>query len=85
SSQLTVYGNKCLDARGGGTTNGTAVQIWSCTGSDNQQWRVNADGTIVGVRSGLCLEAAGWGSANGTVAQLWSCTGGANQKWTGLA
>ena len=85
SSQLTVYGNKCLDARGGGTTNGTAVQIWTCTGSDNQQWRVNADGTIVGVRSGLCLEAAGWGTANGTQARLWSCQGGANQKWTGLS
>ncbi|MCX5265301.1 non-reducing end alpha-L-arabinofuranosidase family hydrolase [Streptomyces sp. NBC_00199] len=85
SSQLTVYGNKCLDARGAGTTNGTPVQIWSCNGSDNQQWRVNADGTIVGVRSGLCLEAAGWGKTNGTAVQLWSCHGGTNQKWTGLS
>ena len=85
SSQLTVYGNKCLDARGGATTPGTPVQIWTCNGSDNQQWRVNADGTIIGVRSGLCLEAAGWGKANGTEARLWSCQGGANQKWTGLS
>jgi hypothetical protein len=85
SAQLTVYGNKCLDARGGGTTSGTPVQIWTCNGSDNQQWRVNPDGTIVGVRSGLCLEASGWGKANGTEVRLWSCTGGANQKWTGLS
>ncbi|MDX3694467.1 non-reducing end alpha-L-arabinofuranosidase family hydrolase [Streptomyces europaeiscabiei] len=85
SNQLTVYGNKCLDVRGGATTNGTPVQIWSCNGSDNQQWRVNADGTIVGVRSGLCLEVSGWGKTNGTAVQIWSCHGGTNQKWTGLS
>ncbi|MFD3843798.1 non-reducing end alpha-L-arabinofuranosidase family hydrolase, partial [Streptomyces sp. NPDC058642] len=85
SAQLTVYGNKCLDARGGATTPGTPVQIWTCTGTENQQWRVNPDGTIVGVRSGLCLEVAGWGKANGTGVQLWSCHGGTNQKWTGLS
>ncbi|MFM9607076.1 RICIN domain-containing protein, partial [Streptomyces turgidiscabies] len=61
------------------------VQIWTCNGSDNQQWRVNPDGTIVGVRSGLCLEVSGWGKANGTGVQIWSCHGGTNQKWTGLS
>ena len=29
---LTVYGNKCLDASGAGTSNGTAVVIWDCHG-----------------------------------------------------
>ena len=28
----------CLDAAGAGTGNGTAVDVWYCNGSSNQQW-----------------------------------------------
>ncbi len=28
----------CLDAAGGGTGNGTAVDVWYCNGADNQKW-----------------------------------------------
>jgi hypothetical protein len=77
-----VYGSKCLDASGQGTANGTLVIIWDCSGQANQQWNVNANGTITGVQSGLCLDAFGAGTANGTKAVLWSCNGGANQQWT---
>ncbi|GIF04822.1 alpha-L-arabinofuranosidase [Actinoplanes siamensis] len=80
--QLTVFGNKCLDASGQGTANGTKVIIWDCNGQPNQQWNVNANGTITGVQSGLCLDANGGGTANGTMIILWSCNGGANQRWT---
>jgi hypothetical protein len=47
-------------------------------GGTNQQWNVNSNGTITGVRSGLCLDVA----AGGTKVQLWSCTGAANQQWS---
>ncbi|MFI7436143.1 extracellular catalytic domain type 1 short-chain-length polyhydroxyalkanoate depolymerase [Micromonospora haikouensis] len=80
--QLTVYGTKCLDASGAGTSNGTQVIIWDCHGGTNQQWNVNADGTITNVQSGLCLDASGLGTANGTKIVLWSCSGQANQRWT---
>ena len=76
-----VYGTKCLDANGNGTANGTAVQIWDCNGGTNQQWSVNADGTIVGAGSGKCLDAYAQGTGNGTKLELWDCNGGANQKW----
>ncbi|WP_345287966.1 non-reducing end alpha-L-arabinofuranosidase family hydrolase [Kitasatospora albolonga] len=56
----------------------------ACSGGANQQWRVNNDGTVVGVESGLCLDVSGGGTANGTAVQLWTCNGGGNQKWTGL-
>jgi lysophospholipase L1-like esterase len=79
--QLSVYGNKCLDAYGQGTANGTQVIAWDCNGQANQQWHVNSDGTITGVQSGLCLDASGQGTANGTKLQLWSCNGQANQHW----
>ncbi|WP_328825724.1 ricin-type beta-trefoil lectin domain protein [Streptomyces ureilyticus] len=36
--QLTVHGNKCLDASGRGTTNGTRTTLWSCHSGTNQQW-----------------------------------------------
>jgi len=79
--QLTVYGNKCLDASGRGTANGTPVIIWDCTGQPNQQWNVSAN-TITGVQSNLCVDASGRGTANGTKIILWSCGGQANQQWS---
>ncbi|MDN3025961.1 arabinofuranosidase catalytic domain-containing protein [Streptomyces sp. S.PB5] len=80
--QLTLPGNKCLDASGAGTANGTAVIVWDCNGQTNQQWNVNSNGTITGVQSGLCLDANAGGTANGTRIILWSCHGGTNQQWT---
>ena len=77
-----VYGSKCLDASGQGTANGTAVIIWDCNGQANQQWVVNANGSITGVQSGLCVDAAAAATANGTKIQLWGCHGGANQQWS---
>jgi len=77
-----VYGNKCLDANGKGTTNGTAVIIWDCNGQTNQQWNLNSSGTISGVQSGLCLDTVNAATANGTKIQLYSCSGGANQRWS---
>ncbi|KAA9373161.1 RICIN domain-containing protein, partial [Microbispora cellulosiformans] len=36
---ITAVGaNKCLDVASSGTANGTKVQIWSCTGANNQKW-----------------------------------------------
>ncbi|GKQ41396.1 non-reducing end alpha-L-arabinofuranosidase family hydrolase [Streptomyces sp. A012304] len=85
NNQLTVYGNKCLDVPGHATTAGTRPVIWPCNGGTNQQWRVNSDGTVVAVESGLCLDVSGGATANGTAVQLWNCTGANNQKWTGLS
>ncbi|WP_233166671.1 PHB depolymerase family esterase [Micromonospora sp. Rc5] len=79
---LGLDGTKCLDASGAGTSNGTPVIIWDCHGGTNQQWNVNADGTITNAQSGLCLDASGLGTANGTKIILWSCSGQANQRWT---
>jgi hypothetical protein len=80
--QLQDAGAMCLDASGAGTGNGTPVIVWTCNGQANQQWNVNADGTITGVQSGLCLDATGAGTANGTKIILWSCHGGANELWS---
>jgi acetylxylan esterase len=77
-----VYGGKCLDAEGAGSSPGTRAIIWDCNGQSNQQWNVNTDGTVVGVQSGLCLDATGAGTANGTQIVLSTCDAGSDQKWT---
>ncbi|TYB43738.1 ricin-type beta-trefoil lectin domain protein, partial [Nonomuraea sp. PA05] len=75
SGELRVYGGKCLDAYNQGTANGTQVIIWDCNGQANQQWRLNADGSITGVQSGRCLDVPNNATANGTKLVLWSCNG----------
>ena len=40
-----------------------------------RSWRINTDGTIVGVQSGLCLDVTGAGTANSTTVGLWTCNG----------
>jgi O-glycosyl hydrolase len=82
SNELTVYGSKCLDVPGHATAAGTRVQIWTCNGGANQHWQVNADGTVVGVESGLCLDVTSAATANGSPVEIWTCNGGANQRWT---
>ena len=72
------YGTSAWTPRASGTTPGTKVDIWDCNGGANQQWTVNADGTITGVQSGLCLDATGAGTANGT----WSSCGPATAAAT---
>jgi len=70
---------KCIDDTGGSTTNGTQLQIWTCTGGPNQA--ITSTGGTLQV-NGLCLDASGHGTANNTVVQVWSCSGGTNQQWT---
>ena len=65
---------KCLNDAGSKTANGTAVNLWSCTGQSNQNWTMAADGTIRTL--GKCLDAVGAGTANGTQLQLWTCNSG---------
>jgi hypothetical protein len=72
----------CLDASGQGTSPGTKVITWACNGQTNQQWNVNANGTITSAQSGLCLDVTGAATANGTPVALWTCNGGSNQQWS---
>jgi hypothetical protein len=84
SNQLTVYSGSsqlCLDANAQGSSPGTKVIVWSCNGQRNQQWNLNANGTVTAVPSGLCLDVTGASTADGAPVELWTCNGGANQQW----
>jgi Ricin-type beta-trefoil lectin domain len=71
---------KCLDATDHEVTPGTTVQLWSCIGGTNQQWRVLSDGAIQGLESGLCLDE-GSTTTNGVQLVIGDCNTDAAQTW----
>jgi hypothetical protein len=74
---------KCVDVAGGSNNNGMRVQLFTCNGSNAQQWNFPGDGTIRAL--GKCLDVSGGATANGTRVQLWDCNGtGAQQWWSTL-
>ena len=59
---LNPVTGKCLDAAGGGSSIGTRLETYDCTGGDNQNWQVKDAVTsstvfIYGGVTGLCLAA----------------------------
>ncbi|MEV4200641.1 lectin [Micromonospora globbae] len=74
---------KCLDVRGGGTADGTQIQIYTCNGSAAQTWSVTPNSTVRAL--GKCLDVSGGGSADGTKIQLWTCNGTGAQNWSAQA
>ncbi|MDM4781390.1 MULTISPECIES: RICIN domain-containing protein [unclassified Micromonospora] len=72
---------RCVDVAGGGTADGTAVQLWDCLGNGAQRWRRAGD-TFVNTGSGKCLDVRGVGTADGSQVWLWTCiAGSAAQRW----
>ncbi len=83
SGAIIGYGGKCVDVAGASSANGTRVQLYTCNGTNAQQWTVGADNTIRAL--GKCLDVAAAGIANGTRVQLWDCNGTGAQRWTATA
>jgi hypothetical protein len=80
--------NLCLDVFGGGTSPGTNMDAWPCTGGSNQSFNFVSQGNGIYAihpdnNTGLCLDVFGGGaSAPGTNVDVWTCTGGSNQQWS---
>ncbi|MFB9543791.1 ricin-type beta-trefoil lectin domain protein, partial [Micromonospora sagamiensis] len=72
---------KCLDVSGGGSVDGTKIQLWTCNGSGAQVWAAQSDGSVRNPQSGKCLDVSGNSAVDGQVVHLWTCHGGANQRW----
>ncbi|MET8996233.1 ricin-type beta-trefoil lectin domain protein [Amycolatopsis sp. NPDC004169] len=76
---ITGYGGKCVDVAGAATTNGTTVDLYTCNGTNAQQWTAST-GTLRAL--GKCLDVAAAGTANGSRVQLYDCNGTGAQQWT---
>ncbi|MFG1605746.1 RICIN domain-containing protein [Actinoplanes sp. NPDC049265] len=80
---------RCMGAEGGTPANGTRVIQWTCTGSGDQAWYVNFDGSyseVVNFRRGpgstdACLGVSGGVTTQGAQMVTWQCDGKANQQW----
>jgi beta-glucosidase len=76
---VTGYQGLCMDVRAANSADGTPVQVYTCNGTNAQQWTVEANGTLQAL--GKCLDVSGAGTANGTKVQLWTCNGTGAQVW----
>lgn len=71
---------KCIDDANAATTNGNAIQIFACNGTDAQSWNWNSgDGTLRVL--GKCLDVTNGATVNGTLVQLFDCNGTGAQEW----
>jgi chitinase len=73
------YGGKCVDVAGASTANGAHVQIYTCNGTNAQQW-THTGNTLRAL--GKCMDVTVAGTANGTKVQLYDCNGTNAQAWT---
>lgn len=73
------YGGKCVDVAGANSANGTAVQLYTCNGTNAQTW-THSGNTLQAL--GKCMDVTAAGTANGTQVQLYDCNGTAAQAWT---
>jgi beta-glucosidase len=76
---ITGYQGLCLDVRSASNVDGTPVQVYTCNGTNAQQWTAGTDGTVRAL--GKCLDVSGAGTTNGTKVQLYTCNGTGAQQW----
>ncbi len=72
--------DRCLDQLNMGTANGTEIQVFPCTGYDNQQWYFDGINKILRASRNAykCLKSAGIDQE----AVLWDCENTAEQQFT---
>jgi hypothetical protein len=91
---VAVHSGKCVDVEGGGLTDGTNIQQWTCTGGENQQWDITDCGNgihlLKAVHSGRFMNVYNGptpptGSDNGANIQqfgnAYTCSSGGNVKF----
>jgi hypothetical protein len=55
------------------------IQVYTCNGTNAQQWTVESNGTLQVL--GMCLDVDAAGTANGTLVDLYTCNGTGAQVW----
>jgi hypothetical protein len=75
-----VGSGRCLNVAGGGTVNGTAVQILNCSAAAEQAWTYDESAHTLSVYNGTkCLDASALTPP--ATLRIWDCSGAANQAW----
>ena len=81
---------KCLDARAAGTTDGTAIQQYTCNATTAQQYQfVSTSGGYLRIdnrgNSAEALDVTNVSTADNAPIQTWTYGGGNNQQWQAVA
>ena len=76
---ITGYEGLCLDDRSASTANYNPIQVYTCNGTNAQQWTVESSNTLEVL--GKCLDVYAAGTANGTTVDLYACNGTGAQTW----
>jgi hypothetical protein len=75
---ITGYAGLCVDVRGANSANFTPVQVYTCNGTNAQQWTVVQAGSTLHAL-GKCMDINAGGTANGTTVDLYDCNNTAAQ------
>jgi hypothetical protein len=77
---ITGYDGLCVDDQSASTANYNPVQVYTCNGTDAQQWTFDtADDTLQVL--GMCMDIYAGGTADGTLVDLYYCNGSGAQVW----
>ena len=76
---ITGYEGLCLDDRSASTADYNPIQVYTCNGTNAQDWTVNSNGTLTVL--GDCLDVDAAGTTNGTTVDLYPCNGTGAQSW----
>ena len=79
TAPLVGYSGLCLDLAGDANANGTVVDVYTCNGTDGQEWTEEANSTIHA--DGNCLDVVSGGTTSGTLVDLYTCNGSGAQVW----
>ncbi|MEU0344974.1 RICIN domain-containing protein, partial [Streptomyces bobili] len=74
--------DRCVDvtdSQDGKGRDGTPLQIFDCSGTANQKWVFNGDGTVRSL--GMCMDVAWTSREDGAVIQLARCSGNPAQQF----
>ena len=80
----------CMDLNHSNSANGTAIQSYSCNGTNAQAWKLvpisgssGAGYQLVSMTSGSCLDVSAISRSDGALVQQWQCVGAnqSNQIW----
>jgi hypothetical protein len=69
----------CLDDKLSSTADKNPIDVYTCNGTDAQDWTVEPDGTLQVL--GKCLDVDASGTADGTLIDLYTCNGTGAQQW----
>jgi beta-glucosidase len=79
ATPLVGVGGLCLDLSSDSNTDGSKVDVYTCNGTNGQEWTEASNSTVQ--TAGKCLDVKAAGTTDGTLVELYTCNGTGAQVW----